>query len=672
MLPHTEETVPGYAATSGTEGLTDGKKCSVCGTVTVQQTVIPVLTVTVNAKGEYVFEAEHLDLTNLTPSSGWENKGVQIEPVNQAYPPTSGGKSVGACGGGYTTLTFTLEEKATVQLYARIAHAHGGAASKYMSLSLGDTGLSVSAVLTGADSNSQYFNWNDVQYGGSLNLEAGTYVITVTYKSNPNFDCIKINALSYGEFKCFDNCKYCGNCVNTECTEAEHATKCDCPTVNAEITLNDKVVTVEAESLDNSGVVTRQDMVNAGRLQAGQYGVETANHVTAIWGFTSGTTFTINVYANADMDVDMLIVGATDAANYDVATKFGLTVNGVDFAIRSGSLTGVQQNADVPSYHDWRIVNMGRISLKKGINEIVLTVKDGHPNLDCIKFASTTIADVTVANEGTTKITINKNFDFSRSTVHARQDVLNATKVVGKLTGDDVKTWAPADGSTFRIYVNVQEACKLQICPTSAAGATEDQLKAQTYLFDGVAMDYNGTVEVGAPGVYVYEFTCVIGANYSGVNFTVVNDSAEPEVNADVKIVSGTTQYRVEAEKLDRSNLVGDSAGVTDEGPGLAHIVGGYQSFTVSSDRDVTANLIISIAKYEGGSILTYIPEITVNGTKLALTDTTLNGATPDNPYWNLNEVNISSFELKAGELYEVKIYVKGGNLDGYILEVAE
>ncbi len=40
-LGHTEETVPGYEPTCIVNGLTDGKKCAVCGEVTVAQEVIP-------------------------------------------------------------------------------------------------------------------------------------------------------------------------------------------------------------------------------------------------------------------------------------------------------------------------------------------------------------------------------------------------------------------------------------------------------------------------------------------------------------------------------------------------------------------------------------------------------------------------------------------------------
>ena len=43
IYPHTEVDVEGKDATCTETGLTDGKKCSVCGTVTVKQTVIPTL-----------------------------------------------------------------------------------------------------------------------------------------------------------------------------------------------------------------------------------------------------------------------------------------------------------------------------------------------------------------------------------------------------------------------------------------------------------------------------------------------------------------------------------------------------------------------------------------------------------------------------------------------------
>lgn len=55
MIPHTEETVKGYAATCTETGLTDGVVCGVCGEVIVAQEVIPALG---HTAGETVIENE--------------------------------------------------------------------------------------------------------------------------------------------------------------------------------------------------------------------------------------------------------------------------------------------------------------------------------------------------------------------------------------------------------------------------------------------------------------------------------------------------------------------------------------------------------------------------------------------------------------------------------------
>ena len=58
-LPHTEETVKGYAATCTDDGLTDGVKCSVCGEVIVEQEIIPATGHTPDGEGEVVTEATY-------------------------------------------------------------------------------------------------------------------------------------------------------------------------------------------------------------------------------------------------------------------------------------------------------------------------------------------------------------------------------------------------------------------------------------------------------------------------------------------------------------------------------------------------------------------------------------------------------------------------------------
>ncbi|MBQ8414947.1 MAG: bacterial Ig-like domain-containing protein, partial [Clostridia bacterium] len=314
---------------------------------------IPEADINIDKKGEFVFEAENLDMSNLTPSAG--QTAVGVETPSGDGPATSGGKSLGLAGGGYASFTFKLNDKATIQIYGVLAHAHGGEAATFMSAKLNDTDLALSGTLPVGTGSMPYWNWANIPFGEAVELEAGTYTLTVNFLSNPNVDCFKINVLSYGE--------------------EEEGFK----------------VTVEAETFDNEGVVTRQDMIDAGRIPAGQYMSETGNGATCICGFTAGTWFKFNVNLEEAKLIEMFLVGATDAGGYDVSTKFTLKVNGNDVVIPSGSITG----SGATPYWDWQTVSLGKFNLNAGDNEIVLTIVDGHPNLDKVFFVEVSEEPVT-------------------------------------------------------------------------------------------------------------------------------------------------------------------------------------------------------------------------------------------------------------------------------------
>ena len=64
-LGHTDELVPGYAATCTEDGLTDGKKCSTCGEVLTAQTVIPALGHIDEAPHDYTCDSCGADLCTV-------------------------------------------------------------------------------------------------------------------------------------------------------------------------------------------------------------------------------------------------------------------------------------------------------------------------------------------------------------------------------------------------------------------------------------------------------------------------------------------------------------------------------------------------------------------------------------------------------------------------------
>lgn len=89
---HTEVAVPGYAATTEKEGLTDGIKCSVCGEWVVEQTVIEKLLPQTHSITYFVAAGDYIDqgdaylqaqtIENPNPDKYYENEKVILQPLS--------------------------------------------------------------------------------------------------------------------------------------------------------------------------------------------------------------------------------------------------------------------------------------------------------------------------------------------------------------------------------------------------------------------------------------------------------------------------------------------------------------------------------------------------------------------------------------------------------------
>ena len=638
----------------------------------------------INGDGEYKFEAEDLDISNLTPSDGQTAAG--IETPSGSGPATSGGKSIGMAGGGYVTLNVKLESKATIQIYATLAFAHGGNAAEFMSAAIGEIQLPANGTLPAGEGNMPYWNWAEIPMGGPVELEAGDYAITFNFLKNPNFDCIKIKVIS-------------------DDGPAEEQFK----------------ITVEAEDFNAVDVKTRQDFIDAGKLQAGEYGTEVGNGETCIMGFLEGSVFSFDVTLDKAMDLELFLVGATDAANYDVASKLSLSVNGNPLTLSSGSLTG----SGATPYWDWQTVSLCTGTLDAGTYTFTLTVLEGHPNLEKVFFVEAAgeptpppahscesvcpecgkcldsectdpacadkcqghapvvvTPDVTVATEGETRVEF-ETLNLANSTIVLRGDLINAGFTApGNSEG---RIWGMADGTTIRIYVKVDAACNLKL----SLGGFGTAMSSFTYKFGdtvltaegnygagSVAAGVIGTVEVAEAGVYLFEFTTGGGTDLDYLLLEVVENT--PVVTPDITISDASDSYKAEAEQLDLSTLV-PQAGFEKPaienfagGQGLGGIAGGFLTDAATTEKDVTIALKIAFAKYEGGSILSFVSGVSVNGEPLVLTDGQVAPGTPENQWWNVSNVQVATIDLVAGQTYTFQVGVNCGNLDGYVLEVVQ
>ena len=483
--------------------------------------VTPDITIS-DASDSYKAEAENLSLENLVPQQGFER------PVTETF---TGGAGLGGIAGGYQTFVVTTEKDVTVVLKIAFAKYEGGSILSYV------TGVSVNGEpLTLTDgqiapgtAENQWWNVSNVQVA-TIDLVAGqTYTFQVSVNSG-NLDGYVLEVVENAPaHECESICPACGKCTDSECGETACADKCQGHHVDANISASDVSVTLEAENwyYADDAIVTRSDFVPS--IGEGNLKSESGNGATCIFAFTAGSKFVINVEAASDMVVDLLLRGATDAQGYDVATKFAVTLNGQAVSGAFGSLTG----SGATPYWDWQTTGLGRLNLVKGVNEITITVLDGHPNIDMIRLVPVK-ADLTVAASGSTVLHM-ENFDEHKSVIDSKDDFVAAYAGQGFKEGDVFKN--PSLGriygfnaSTFVMHVEVTEACTLNI---SVNLWNCNALNTYKYYFNGQAISCTnetapgaaGTYEIGSvtvseAGVYTFVFTTG-GVDFDEVIFTV-------------------------------------------------------------------------------------------------------------------------------------------------------
>ena len=526
--------------------------------------------VVINEEKTYIFEAEDLDTTHLTPSAGWEDRGVQIETPTTTTPPTSGGKSLGAVGGGYTTLLIKLEEKATVQIYGRLALKAGGQASNLIEATIGETKLVASGTVPAGTSANQYFNWVDIPFGSPLELEAGEYTITIKFLSKPNVDCIKIDVLSYGE---------------------------PAPHVHTE-----EVVPSVAPTCTSTGLTEGKKCSECKEILVAQQEVAPLGHDIVVDAAVEPTCTTDGKTEGSHCS---RCDGATVAQNIIPATH-----------------KDVDENY-VCDYCGENLCTSHNVVVDKAV-EPTCTSTGLTEGSHCSNCNMVLVAQQKIDAKGHT---------------YAADPVINGVK------------------SYYAVGESVESA-------------------NLTVELDCVNCDHYESISD-----YVISNTDLLKKGDSSVTISFEKDGATYSKSFVIFVADGCITDSgiadIEAEKLPVNLLTPDStAGIKIEsftgGQGIGGIKGGYQIFTVISDKDVTVQLAVNFAKKAGGSILTYIPAVSVNGQYLTLSNGTVPAGVSSNQYWNLAEIALATIELKANVEYEFCVNLKSGNLDKYILKVVD
>lgn len=645
-----------------------------------------------------------------------------VETASTNVAGTSGGKSCGAIVTPTEVATMLcLNQKATVQVVFAASSVVETYLDELFTFTLdGEEMTEVehhSLKGTNNAATSHYWDWEDTTLGW-FDLEAGEYefIAKMVQNNSINVDCFKFIVHSYGEFT--DHATPEPDTPDTPVTPDTPSTTKNVITINE----NGSYVQ-EAETLDNSGVVTRSDFVNAGRCGEGEYLIETpstASGSKSISGFDVGTKFTIKLVLEKAAKVDFVMRGLCgDNENYEVSDHLKFTLNE-----QAVSAEGNLYGAGYPSWSGWIDFSIAEgVSLAAGEYTLTMEVigsSGTYLDLDCFKFNVTeygaeTGTDTpdpdTPVDPVTYEINITDNGDyvkeaeeFSKEYAVTRSDFEAAYGDVGYVS-NGAQIYGFGAGSKFPVTIYAEKDCVIDVDMTMFSGSSGGN--ALTTFFklklddtaltvaEGnmptamttTALTTDVAVTAGAHTLWIE----IVTANFDidkvtikAKNYGETVVAPDPAPSYDITISENGT-HTVEAESLDTSKVVLQSGFSTciasttmaSGGACLEAMVGGTElTITFYLESDATVTLATYMAKYESTYTLVGNASFYVDGgDAISVTADEGFGRAEDgsNDWFNWKKVTIGTFELKAGvHTLVVKAINALPNTDYFTLEVSD
>ena len=446
----------------------------------------------VTAVGTTIYEAETLDASNVVFASGWDHVAIET-PTNgasHATYPTSGGKSLGAFGpGSVFTVKFKLEDKATVALFNRISFVFGGDASKMINATLNGEALATSGTVpAGNQSASEYWQWVDAKTGGVMNLEAGEYTLVINVTKSFNYDCIKIETLSYGEYVS----EVTLDVANVMKTFVVGSTL-DFSNLVVKVgdyTVSENVYTVVAPDLTTTG--EKQVVVNVGDASA---------------------QYTINVIDAKQTGIEV------DASGADVEY-----LDHEDFSANGIVVYEVYENGAKVATNDYTVTPADTCTA--GVKDVIVTSGEFSTTYQVtVTLATAHVLSTTATTElnfYTTAAKRDKTYVNSRCDVVSRKDFVNAGWAEGAIPGDGGNKIFGFVSAVVRFNITVDAPCTYTVQVKADAGKNTTSYGlcgaqttgswAPTSAAGTVTL---GTMEIAQAGTYTFEITINGGDFYS-------------------------------------------------------------------------------------------------------------------------------------------------------------
>ena len=625
-------------------------------TATVAISVEVKYDVKIDALGQYKVEAENMDLSKAILRSDFAAAG-------RGFIENGAGASGGANVCGYTVgsvfeISIYVGEATDLYVTAIMSDTDTDYALKdAMSFYMDDTAMTPNDVQFTYAGGTSYWEWKDVVFG-TVSLEKGAHTFKITcLEHRPNLDCFGFEAIKYGDdakekvltgievtslpdkttYTAGETFDPTGMVVTASYSTYETEVITDYTIDKTEaLTADDEEVTItyqgftakvkitvgksyqlklksigdhyfEAEDFDTSKFVGRSDM--ASMIESSGYTVSSpdSHNGKSIERYDNGSVMSLEFYANEDVTSDIIIT----ASNYEeIDFNASVEVKLDDTVLTTDNpIFGHRYGTD---FYNWMDATVAAKAITKGEHTLTITMTSAHPNLDCINFHVSKYADeVEVVTLDSISVTTNPT---------------KMTYYVGE-------TFDPTGMVVSANYSNGKKVAVMDYTIDKTGALTAD------------------------------DTTITITYQNLTTTLTITVKTADLVVNA-------ADTYRLEAENLDKTNIVSDGAnmnesnGFSSNNTSLGHIANGYFEIRMALNSAYNLKVNGAFSKYESVSLSDYV-EVFIDGTAITYTDITLGRAEDgSNDWFNWKNAEFDCGALTAGD-HVFKVNFKTGcNMD--------
>lgn len=586
-------------------------------------------------------EGEYLDTTKASMRQDFIDAGRTF--VESGENASNGQNICGYNPGTIFEIPISTDKESTIVIIARMAHSDVNYDIREgFEFKVDEQVLTPDEVHFEMRYGNDFWNWKEFRVGVAT-IEPGEHTFSLNVKAgHPNIDCFDFMVTQYGDERIEKTVESLKLLSGPTKTKYEIGETFDPTGIQLEATYNDwSKEIVEDYTIDKTGELTIAD-----------------EYVTLTY---MGEEVRIPITVGKEYGFKILDVGdkSTEFENFDLSNASAAIEENASASngkFVSQFLEGDTISFTLYSHED----STARMSFR--------AANEGAINFD--KTVKVTIDDEVITSNNPTFTNVFNwtdvdfgELDFAKGEHTVTIELL--TSAMG----------LQLDSMTF--FVNKYGD---KVAPHDLEGIYVKEMPAKTRYLEGETFDPTGLVIYGKYSdlldeeITEYTIDKTEPLTLSDTVITVKAGEFETTFNIEVRpydiVVTEANDYKLEAENLDKTNLVDDggsfienSGDFSSNGQNLGHIAGGYIDINFKTSEKFNLVTTLKFAFPEEVMAKQKIGKVEVDGREIQFEDV-LMGAAPDNTYWNYKDIVFNVGEIEAGAHVFRITFIGGGNLD--------